>query len=407
MEPTGETTPHRWSTTCCIVGGGPAGMMLGFLLARAGIEVVVLEKHRDFLRDFRGDTIHPSTLQVLRELGLFEAFRPLLQNEIRTLDVVVNGARVTPVDFSSLRGPCAFLGLAPQWDFLDFLAARAAAFPAFRLAMGAEATDLVRDGGRVVGVRATLPDGEVEVRADLTVAADGRESTVRRQAGLPVHEFGVPIDVLWFRLPKPAGETPQTLAYLDAGEMVITIDRGSYLQTGMLIAKGQLPQIRAEGMDRLRRRVAAAAPVLHEVVGSLTDWDQVKLLSVQVNRLRRWHLPGLLCIGDAAHAMSPAFGVGVNYAVQDAVAAANALAGPLRRGTLTEEDLADVQRRRRPPTTVMQSIQVLLHRRITRPGGLAVRLPDRLPAPVGAAGRVALPAFRWLAARLIGLGFRP
>jgi 2-polyprenyl-6-methoxyphenol hydroxylase-like FAD-dependent oxidoreductase len=394
-------------TRCCIVGGGPAGMMLGYLLARAGVDVVVLEKHTDFFRDFRGDTIHPSTLEVLRELGLFEDFRPLLQNEIRTLDVVVNGTRVSLVDFSTLRGPCDFLGLAPQWDFLDFLASRARDLPSFRLVMGAEVIDLAWSDGRVTGVRARTEDGELRVRADLTVAADGRASTVRRQAGLPVRDFGVPIDVLWFRLPKPRVDPPPTLAYLDAGEMVLTIDRGDYYQSGMLIPKGQLPQIRAAGLPRLRERITAAAPLLHEVVGSLTDWDQVKLLSVQVNRLDRWHRPGLLCIGDAAHAMSPAFGVGINFAVQDAVATANLVGPALREGPVEEAVLARVQHRRQLPTTTMQRLQVLLHRRVARPGGPGASVPQTFPGPVRAVGRAVRPVVQRLAARLVGRGFRP
>jgi 2-polyprenyl-6-methoxyphenol hydroxylase-like FAD-dependent oxidoreductase len=394
-------------TRCCVVGGGPAGVMLGFLLARAGVEVVVLEKHRDFFRDFRGDTIHPSTLAVIDQLGLMDAFRPLLQNEITTLGVVVNGVRYTPVDFSRLHLRHAFLGLMPQWDFLDFLTAQARRYPTFTLLMGAEVTDVVWRAGRVAGVRAKTADGTLEVHADLTVAADGRDSVVRESAGMPVRAYGVPVDVLWFRLPKPAQEQPPTLAYLTAAEMVLTIDRGDYYQGGMLIPKGGFDRIRADGLPALRARLVGAAPFLSEVTGSLTSWEQVKLLTVQVNRLGRWHRPGLLCIGDAAHAMSPAFGVGVNYAVQDAIATANLLATALGRGGVSEEQLGAVQRRRELPVRLMQPLQVALHRQVTRPGGLASRLPSSLPGPVRALGRLSAPAVQTLAARLVGLGFRP
>jgi 2-polyprenyl-6-methoxyphenol hydroxylase-like FAD-dependent oxidoreductase len=273
--------------------------------------------------------------------------------------------------------------------------------------MGAEATELLWDQGAVTGVRARTADGALEVRADLTVAADGRSSTLRHQAGMPVRESGVPIDVLWFRLPKPALEPPPTLAYLDAGDMVLTIDRGSYYQSGMLIPKGGFERIRAEGLPRLRERVVRAAPVLAEVVGELRDWDQVKLLTVQVNRATRWHRPGLLLIGDAAHAMSPAFGVGINFAVQDAVAAANLLTGALRQGPAPEALLAAVQRRRERPTTVMQSLQVLLHRQVVRPGGPAAGVPRSFPWPVRLAGRAVQPLVQRLGARLVGRGFRP
>ena len=396
------------STRCVVAGGGPAGMMLGYLLARAGVDVVVLEKHGDFLRDFRGDTIHPSTLEVFRQLGLIDRFRPLLQNEIRGLDVVVSGNRLTLVDFSTLPGPCAFLGLMPQWDFLDFLAAEARQYPTFHLVMQADVTGLRWERGRVRGVTARTPDGVLEVTADLTVAADGRASRVRALANLAVRELGVPIDVLWFRLPKPSPAPPPTLAYLAGGDLVLTIDRGDYYQSGMLIPKGALDRIRAEGLPALRDRLVCAAPVLRDVVGALQSFDQVKLLSVQVNRLERWYRPGLLCIGDAAHAMSPAFGVGVNYAVQDAIATANLLAADLRRGLVaTERALARVQRRRELPVRLMQPIQLVLHRRVIRPGGPAGRVPATLPAPVRLLGRAVAPVVQRLAARLVGLGFRP
>jgi 2-polyprenyl-6-methoxyphenol hydroxylase-like FAD-dependent oxidoreductase len=321
-------------TSCVIAGGGPAGMMLGLILARAGIDVVVLEKHKDFFRDFRGDTIHPSTITVLGELGLREQFLALPHTSIRTLDAVINGSRLHPIDFGRLSPPDDFLVLAPQWDFLNFIAAEGARCPGFHLLMETEAVDVIVEGGAIRGVTVHGPDGEREVRALLTVAADGRDSRIRSAAGLRPRRFGVGIDVLWFRLPKPEVEPPSTLAYIDHGAMVITIDRGDYYQAGMIIPKGGLDDLKAGGIEAFRMQLVAAAPVLESVADTVTSWDQVKLLAVQINHLERWYRTGLLAIGDAAHAMSPAFGVGVNYAVQDAVAAANALAEPLRAGAV-------------------------------------------------------------------------
>jgi 2-polyprenyl-6-methoxyphenol hydroxylase-like FAD-dependent oxidoreductase len=400
-------TPPTLTTRCVVAGGGPAGVVLGYLLARAGVDVVVLEKHGDFLRDFRGDTIHPSTLEVIRDLGLMERFRPLLQTEIRGLDVVVSGHRLTPVDFSTLPVPSAFLGLMPQWDFLDFFVREARQYPGFHLLMDAEVTGLLWQGGQVVGVRADTSTGPLEVHADLTVAADGRSSRVRALAGMAVRELGVPVDVLWFRLPKPVPAPRPTLAYLDRGEMVLTIDRGDYYQSGMLIPKGSFGRIQEEGIPALRSRLVRTAPVLRDVVDTLQSWEQIKLLSVQVNRLRRWHRPGLLFIGDAAHAMSPAFGVGINLAVQDAIAAANLLTGDLRRGLVPDSALAKVQQRRELPVRLIQPIQLTLHRRVLHPEGLASRVPSRFPAPVALLGRLIRPLVQRAAARLVGLGFRP
>jgi 2-polyprenyl-6-methoxyphenol hydroxylase-like FAD-dependent oxidoreductase len=397
-------TERRLDTGCCVVGGGPAGLMLGLLLARAGVDVTVLEKHADFLRDFRGDTIHPSTIDLMDELGLSKRFLALPQNDVATLDFVVSGNRIRPIDFSRLRGGARFLALMPQWDFLNFLAAEAARYPNFRLELRAEVTGLVRSGPRVVGVIATTPDGPLEVRAPLTVAADGRSSVARAASGLVARDFGVPIDVLWFRLPKVGKAPPDTLAYLDGNSMVLTIPRGEYYQSGMVIAKGGFDEIRAGGIDAFRARLVSAAAFLEPVVGTLTSWDQVSLLSVQVDRLDRWYLPGFLCIGDAAHAMSPAFGVGVNYAIQDAVATARYLAGPLRTGSVSQHDLARVQRRRLPPVRAMQPLQLAVHRLI---GHRGVSLPNPLPAPARGLLRIALPVVQWIAARLVGRGFRP
>ena len=411
------TSAHvRIDVDCCVVGGGPAGVMLGMLLARAGVQVAVLEKHGDFLRDFRGDTIHPSTLQVLDELGLRDAFLTLPHTSVSTLDAVVDGTRITPVDFDSLRGRNDFLVLMPQWDFLDFLAENAKAYRGFRLLMNTDATQFVTDetaGGRVTGVRATGPDGPVEVHAALTVAADGRDSVLRAASGLPSTDFGAPIDVVWFRLPQPADRPPDTLGYIDEHRLVLTIPREGYYQMGLVIPKGGFDELRREGLESVRDAIVQTAPFLASVVGELKSFDQLKLLSVQINRLETWWRPGLLCIGDAAHAMSPAFGVGVNFAVQDAVAAANRLAPLLcgagsaagARASALDAACAWVQRRRMPPVRAMQAVQLAAHHVIN---GAGVQL---LPSPLGEPRRIVLsavlPVVRRLAARMIGRGFRP
>lgn len=400
----------KLAATCCISGGGPAGVMLGLLLARAGVDTIVLEKHVDFFRDFRGDTIHPSTIDLIDQLGLRERFDAIPQSEIHTLDVVVNGNRLTPVDFSKLHRKNEYIALMPQWDFLSLLAEEGARYPNFRLMMGAEATGILRDGkgdrARVRGLTATTKDGPVEIEAVLTVAADGRDSAVRDAAGLVPVDFGVAIDLLWFRLPRTKVNPPDTLAYLDAESMVITIPRHDYYQAGMLIPKGGYPDVQAAGIEEFRARIVRVAPFLQEVVASLEDWDQVKLLTVQVDRLEQWWQAGLLCIGDAAHAMSPAFGVGVNYAIQDAVAAANILVDTLRAGSVSTEDLARVQARRLPPVARMQPIQLRLHDVIAKPGGGGF-LPDPMRWWQRAIATVALPILRRISARIVGRGFRP
>ena len=392
------------ATTCCIAGGGPAGMMLGFLLARAGVEVVVLEKHADFLRDFRGDTIHPSTLELMHELGLVDEFLRLPHQEVRELAVSIGGKSMPIADFTHLPTHCRFLALMPQWDFLDFLAKHGARYPTFRLVMQAKVTGLIEDGGRIAGVEAETPEGPLRVRAPLVVAADGRSSDVRRLAALGIRDIGAPMDVLWFRLSRRPDDPGQTGGYVQAGRVFVMLDRGDYWQCAFVIAKGSIDALRTRGLDSVREEITALAPFLRDRVGELADWDQLKLLTVAVDRMPRWHHPGLLCIGDAAHAMSPIGGVGVNLAVQDAVAAANILAEPLRRGVVDEALLVRVQRRREWPTRVTQAIQVVVQKRLiarvlTSTQAIAPPFMLRL------FGR--LPLLRRLPARVVGLGVRP
>ncbi|MDQ1547482.1 MAG: hypothetical protein QOH69_2386 [Actinomycetota bacterium] len=381
-------------------------MMLGLLLARAGVDVVVLEKHADFFRDFRGDTIHPSTIDLIDQLGLRERFDAIPHNELSRLDMVLNGTRVTPVNFALLRRGNRRLALMPQWDFLRMLSEAAAELPNFRLLMHAEATGLLHAGDAVAGVTATAPTGSLRIDAALTVAADGRTSALRAASGLPVTEFGVPLDVLWFRLPRPEVNPPDTLGYVTPETLFITIPRTGYYQTAMIIPKDGFDAVKRDGLPEFRGKVARSVPFLAPVVDAVKSWDDVKLLSVQINRLQRWHRPGFLCIGDAAHAMSPAFGVGINYAIQDAVAAANLLVGPLRDGTLSEADLARVQKRRARPVARMQSLQLALHNAIGKPGGGAI-LPSPLPWSLRALLKVVVPPLRLVSAHVLGRGFRP
>jgi 2-polyprenyl-6-methoxyphenol hydroxylase-like FAD-dependent oxidoreductase len=379
-------------------------MMLGFLLARAGVDVVVLERHADFLRDFRGDTIHPSTLEVIHELGLLPDFLALPHQEVRELRGQIGGETIPVADFGHLPTRCRFLAFMPQWDFLDFLARAARRHPAFRLWMEAEVTGLVEEAGRVVGVQAVTAGGPLEVRADLVVGADGRASVVRERAGLPVEELGAPMDVLWFRLSRKPGDPAETLGRFEAGRIFVLINRGSHWQCGYVIPRGSLDDLRGAGLAAFRQRVAALAPFARDRVSELSTWEDVKLLTVQVNRARRWHRPGLLCIGDAAHAMSPVGGVGINLAIQDAVAAANLLALRLREGRVTEADLRAVQRRRELPARVTQRLQLLVQDRvITRV--LRSDRPLRPPLLLRLLGRFAL--LRRIPGRLVGLGVRP
>jgi 2-polyprenyl-6-methoxyphenol hydroxylase-like FAD-dependent oxidoreductase len=395
---------ERLSTRCCIVGGGPCGLMLGFLLARAGVDVVVLEKHGDLLRDFRGDTIHPSTLDVMGELGLLDEFLKLPHQKARSISAYFGGRAYAFADFTHLPTRCKFVALMPQWDFLNFLADRGKSYPSFHLRMRTEAVDLIEDDGRVAGVRANTPNGALEVRADLTVGCDGRHSTVCARAGLEGEDLGAPMDVLWFRLPKKANDPDESMGRFEVGRIVILLDRGDYWQCAFVIRKGSIEEIKRAGLPAFRRSVAQIVPAFADRVDELKDWDQIKLLTVAVNRLRRWHQPGLLCIGDAAHAMSPIGGVGVNLAVQDAVAAANILWQPLKAGTLGEDDLDRVERRREFPTRVTQRIQVIVQNNVI----------DRL---LGAGEALAAPwplrltswfaPLRLIPAWLVGKGVRP
>jgi 2-polyprenyl-6-methoxyphenol hydroxylase-like FAD-dependent oxidoreductase len=391
---------------CCIAGGGPAGMMLGFLLARAGVDVIVLEKHADFFRDFRGDTIHPSTLEVVHELGLLDDFLKRPHQELRELRGWIGDVTIPVADFSHLPTRCKFIALMPQWDFLDFLAQHGRKYPSFRLRMQAEVTGLIEEGGRVAGVRARTANGALEVRADLTIGADGRHSTVREKAGLEIIDLGAPMDVLWMRLSQRPGDPKESMGRFEPGHVFVMIDRGDYWQCAFVIPKGGIEEVKGRGLPAFREEVAHLAPFARDRVGELRDWDDVKLLTVAVERLRQWYRPGLLCIGDAAHAMSPIGGIGINLAVQDAVAAANILAGPLRRGPATVDQLRAVQRRRALPTRLTQGAQVLIQNRVIR-RVLADSGAKSLPVPLVLRLLRDWPFLRRIPARLVGMGVRP
>jgi 2-polyprenyl-6-methoxyphenol hydroxylase-like FAD-dependent oxidoreductase len=392
------------TTTCCIAGGGPAGVMLGFLLARAGVDVVVLEKHADFFRDFRGDTIHPSTLELMHELGLLDEFLKLPHQKIETLTGQVGDERIMMADFTHLPTHCKYIALMPQWDFLNFLARHGKRYESFDLRMQAEATDLIEDGGRVVGLRAKTPDGALTIRASLVVGADGRHSTVREQAGLKGDDYGAPMDVLWFRLSRKGTDDTATFGHIEAGMMMVMLDRGDYWQCAYVIAKGGIEHVKAKGLDAFRQQVVWMSPFLADRIGELKSWDDIKLLSVSVDRLQKWWRPGLICIGDAAHAMSPIGGVGINLAVQDAVAAANQLAVPLKAGTVTDDDLRAIEQRRTLPVRFTQWLQLTIQKQVIS----RVLQSERRPKPPLLIKMFGMfPALRRIPARLLGMGIRP
>jgi 2-polyprenyl-6-methoxyphenol hydroxylase-like FAD-dependent oxidoreductase len=392
------------SVRCCIAGGGPAGMMLGLLLARAGVAVLVLEKHADFLRDFRGDTIHPSTLELMHELGVLEEFLQRPHQEVRTLGAQIGDVFLPVADFQHLPTHCRFVALMPQWDFLNFVAEQAKRYPDFKLEMEAEATALIEEGGRVTGLRAETPQGGLEVRADVVVGADGRHSMVRQKAGLQSTNLGAPMDVLWMQLSRRSSDPGQTLGRVDAGRIFVMLNRGDYWQCAYVIRKGGFDQIRQGGLTSFRGELVHLAPYLSDRVDELADWSDIKLLTVAVDRLRVWHRPGLLCIGDAAHAMSPIGGVGINLAIQDAVAAANILAPRLRQGPPGEDDLQAVQRRREFPTRATQQLQLFIQNRVI---GRVLESTGQLSPPLALRLLGKWPLLRRIPARLVGLGFRP
>jgi len=397
-------------THCCIVGGGPAGMMLGYLLGRAGIETLVLEKHADFFRDFRGDTVHPSTLQVMDELGLIDGFLKVPHQQLQKMDGQFGDESIRVADLGRLHVKYPFIAMMPQWDFLNFLRESGKRFACLNVMMNASATDLIRSGDAVVGVTADTPEGPVEIRAGLTIGCDGRHSMVRERAGLEVEEFGAPMDVLWFRAGRRPNETENLFARIQTGKMLVTFDRGDYWQCAYVIAKDQLDAVKARGLDAFRNDVAGMAPILSAGLSDVKSWDDVKLLTVAINRLKRWTLPGLLCIGDAAHAMSPIGGVGVNLAIQDAVATANLLAAKLiavkdSRGCPSEDELDAVRLRRTFPVRMTQAMQVAVQNNLIS----RVVKPDQKPLRVPVFLRIisVVPWLQALAGRLVAIGVRP
>jgi 2-polyprenyl-6-methoxyphenol hydroxylase-like FAD-dependent oxidoreductase len=401
------------TTQCCIAGGGPAGLMLAVLLARAGVDVVVVEKHPDFLRDFRGDTIHPSTMELMHELGWLDDFLKLPHERVTRLVARFGDELIALADLSGLPVQAPYIAMMPQWDFLNFLAERGRRYQAFKLRMQTTAETLIETDGMVTGIRATTPAGTLEIHADLVVAADGRQSTLRSASGLAGEDFGAPMDVLWFRLPREPDDPLSTGATFAAGRIFITLNRGDYWQCAFVIPKGQDAAIRGRGLDQFRRDVADLTRLPAARMSAISTWSEVKLLTVQVDRLTRWWKPGFLCIGDAAHAMSPIGGVGVNLAVQDAVAAANVLAEPLREGRMHDQQLAAVQKRREWPTHATQQMQLMMQRRVIAPilalakdGEQPVAGPAHFQPPMALRWLPKIPLLRQLPGRLVGLGLR-
>lgn len=402
MPSSASSEPRVLRTQCCIAGGGPAGLMLGYLLGRAGVETLLLEKHADFLRDFRGDTVHPSTMEIMRELGLLDDFLKRPHSRIHQIGADFGGVTMRLADFSRLGTTAKFIAMMPQWEFLDFLAEKAKAFPSLTFLRKTAVADLLRTGDRVTGVIANDDNGELRIEADLTVGCDGRHSTVRERAGLEVEDIGAPIDVLWFRVTQSGEKGPPVLAHAEADGFLITIDRDDYWQCAFVIAKGALENVKAKGLPAFRARMVHLSPELNAHIDDVQNWDDVKLLTVTIDRLKDWARPGVLCIGDAAHAMSPVGGVGINLAIQDAVATANLLAAKLQRGPVTLDDLRAVQKRREFPVRVIQAIQVQVQNRILSPvlkGGIVLPWPMKIVD--------AVPALQGIIARILGVGIRP
>ena len=396
-------TSKSLSVQCCVVGGGPAGMMLGYLLGRAGIKTVVLEKHADFFRDFRGDTVHPSTTMIMQELGLLDDFLKLSHQQISQLNGQFGNTSIRLADMSRLDTPCPYIAFMPQWDFLNFLDSKGKRFSSLQVMKNAEAVDLIQDGQRISGVVAKTTEGQLRISADLTVACDGRHSILREKAGLKVEDIGAPIDVLWFRVGKSSGATDGVFARVQSGQMMVTLDRGDYWQCAYVIAKGRIDDIKARGLETFQSNVASMAPILRDHIEDIKSWDDVKLLTVVIDRLTQWARPGLLCIGDAAHAMSPVGGVGVNLAVQDAVAAANLLSDKFNNGAPSLTDLNRVQERRLFPAKFIQGMQVLVQNRVINralSGG-------SLTPPFFMRVITQIPWLQGLTARVLGIGVRP